>query len=154
MAIFVSILLAFMAMSAMAVAMEGQTGGVFGERMLFGFSADFWILRVMVPLFLLPVIIVAGLESRIVGTLAIAYVIGSVVEDFFWFVVNPYYGLGKWNSTDATWPNWIKIGPFELPLFYLISFAVTLILWFVFFKNANRVNLFFKKYLPWATTKL
>jgi len=142
--IFFVEVLAFISISFWAAAMEGPTGGLFGKRGIdvFGvkLSADFWIFCVMAPLFLLLPLLVGGFESKLFGTLAAGAFIGGMLEDFFWFVVNPYYGVAKFNSTYATWLSWIKIGAFEIPNFYPLNIAAAVVVWFVFVKNSAKVD--------------
>lgn len=143
--IFLIEILAFISMSFMAVAMEGSTGGLFGKNMIYGLSADFWIFSVMVPLFLLIPLIVHGFDdSKLFGTLLIGYLIGIVLEDFCWFIINPNFGILRFNSKYATWINWINLGLFEIPCFYIINPFLAFLAWFIFIKNERKVNLFIK----------
>lgn len=144
--IFFVEILAFISISFMAVAMEGPEGGIFGKNTIYGLSADFWIFAVMIPLFLLIPIIAHGFESKFFGTLAIGYFVGSTLEDFFWFVVNPNFGITKFNSKYATWLPWIKIGHFEIPSFYISNLFLAILIWFIFIKNANRTNSILKRH--------
>lgn len=117
--IFFVEILAFISISLWAAAMEGSTGGIFGQRKIYGFNADFYIFVLTVPLFLLLPLIIKP-EVKLFGTLLGAYLIGIALEDFFWFVVNPSYGIQKFNSYYGFWlTDWIRIGPIEFPLFYV-----------------------------------
>ena len=139
-------ILAFLSISAWAVAMEGPTGGIFGRQgfNVFGInlSADFWIFFVMVPLFLLLPLIAKGFKSKLFGILAAGAFIGTMLEDFFWFVINPHFGLSKFNSTYATWLSWIRVGALELPYFYPLAIFAAAVIWFVFIKNSEKVDKF------------
>ena len=146
--IFLVEILAFISMSFMAVAMEGPTGGLFGKNMIYGISADLWIFSVMVPLFLLIPLIVQGFkDSKLFGTLLVGYLIGTILEDFFWFIINPNFGILKFNSNYATWIVWVNLGLFEIPRFYIINLFFTFFVWFVFIKNERKVNSFVKNFL-------
>lgn len=61
-----------------------------------------------------------SLELRIIGI----FLIGAALEDLFYFVINPAYGLGKFNSKDAYWHRWV--GP--LPMLYWVYFSLAFIL--------------------------
>jgi|SRR3989344_1673863 len=45
------------------------------------------------------------------------------LEDFLWFVLNPAYGIRKFNKTTVTWHH-IWIGP--IPLFYLTNIFISI----------------------------
>jgi hypothetical protein len=146
--VFLVIVLGYIAMSCMAVAMEGKTGGIFGKKHLFGLSADAWIFFVMVPLFLCVSLIVNGLDSKLLGTIILGMIVGGVLEDFFWFVFNPDYGIAKFNPTGAPWLPWMNLGVFSIPSFYLLGIAFAILTWILFIHNSDVVNIFIKKYLP------
>ena len=87
----------------------------------------------MMFLFLLLVPLAAsGWSTRLFGLLISLGFIGIMLEDFLWFVINPKYSLKKFNSKDAYWYPWIKIGKFEMPVIYAICFLVSLLSWFIF----------------------
>jgi hypothetical protein len=144
--IFLLEILAFISLSFMAVAMEGPEGGLFGKNTIYGLSADFWIFTVAIPLFLLLPIIACGFESKLFGTLAAGYFVGITLEDFFWFIVNPNFGIMKFNSKCATWLQWIRIGFFEVPIFYVSNLLIAILIWFIFIENGNKIDSIIKKY--------
>lgn len=76
---------------------------------------------------LLPLLLV-GFTLHFFLVLCISFIVGLRVEDFTWFVVNPLHPLSKWNPKDTRWYPWVKLGTFSLPLSYVISFFVTIIL--------------------------
>lgn len=94
---------------------------------------EFYIFAVMCPLFLSLPLIVNGWDSKLFGILVSAYFSGMILEDYLWFVVNPVVSIKQFNSKWANYYPWLKIGPFEIPLGYvlglLISFASWLFLW-------------------------
>ena len=58
-----------------------------------------------------------SLELQIVALFFLAI----VLEDFFWFVFNPYYGIKKFNKINAHWHiHWVGI----LPMLYLKYFVL------------------------------
>lgn len=144
--IFLIEILAFISISFWAAAMEGPIGGIFGTRTLYGFNADFYIFNLTVPLFLLMVLLMKP-TVKLFGTLATGYLLGIILEDFFWFVLNPYYGIQKFNSVNAFWLlNWINLGV-EVPLFY-INYALTAFFtWFIFVYKSEMVSKIIKKYI-------
>ena len=149
--VFIVEILAFISISFWAALMEGPTGGVFGVRAFnflgFEMNADFFIFCTTVPLFILITFIMAGPDVKLFGTLATGYCIGIILEDFFWFVVNPYYGVQKFNSVDAVWlVDWIKFGDFEVRFFYLKNIVGAILLWFIFVHNSEKVRKLVKKY--------
>ena len=52
----------------------------------------FWLLITFAFLLTLP-LIVTGWNTKLFGIILSAASIGTIVEDFLWFVVNPYYSL-------------------------------------------------------------
>jgi hypothetical protein len=144
--IFLIEILALISISFWAAAMEGPIGGIFGQRELFGFNADFYIFFITIPLFLLIVLITKP-SVKLFGVLATGFLMGIVLEDFFWFVVNPYYGIQKFNSENAFWLlHWINIG-FEIPLFYIRYLLGAFLAWFIFVYNSERIEKFIKRYV-------
>ena len=137
-------LLAFLPISCMAVAMEGSMGGLFGRNTFYGLSADIWLFGFSIPLFLILIMIVKGFNSELFGTLLCGDFIGMMLEDFFWFVINPSFGLGKFNSTYATWLLWLKTDYFEIPFLYIICTAIAVISWFIFIKNSKAIDSFLR----------
>ena len=95
---------------------HGWTKGVLGYRVR---EYHFWLWYVVVPLFVFSPLVATGFEPRVFGTLAAAYLLGGILEDFLYFAVNPHFGLKKWNSVDAPWMPWFDLGAVEVPKFYV-----------------------------------
>ena len=74
----------------------------------------------------------AGFSWRLFGILLSAYSSGLILEDFFWFVVNPKFSLRDFNSKKVKWYPWIRIGKVEFPSFYLVSLSVSILSWVLF----------------------
>ena len=87
----------------------------------------FWVFLIL--LFLLP-FVVFDFNLRMFGIVLSAFSIGFVFEDFFYFIVNPYFGIKKFNSKNANWYPWFKLGRFEIPINYLIGIVVALLSYF------------------------
>lgn len=145
--IFFIEILAFISISFWAAAMKGPIGGIFGQKEIYGFNADFYIFLLTVPLFLvLPLIIKP--EVKLFGTLLGGYLIGIALEDFFWFVVNPYYGIQKFNSYYGVWlTDWVKIGGIEFPLFYVKYILAGILVLSIIVYKSERITRILNKLL-------
>lgn len=137
--VFLWVMLAFVGLAFLEATIEGERGGgagtFGGQRSIFGYKIrmyHFWLWYVVVPLLVFSPLLVVGLDLSLFGTLAVAYLLGGVLEDFLYFVVNPYFGVRKWNSKDATWMPWFKLGTFEIPQFYVRNFLASIVVWFLF----------------------
>ncbi len=75
-------------------------------------------------------IIIYGFDKKIFGILVSAFSLGFTLEDFVYFIVNPYFGLKKFNSKIAKWYPWIKIGKIELPVSYIIGIGIAVLSWY------------------------
>jgi len=90
----------------------------------------FWLFYVTFPILLSIPFLFVGFSWELFGIILSAYISGLILEDFFWFIANPKYGLKKWNSKDVYWYPWIKIGKFEIPLSYVLAIMLSIIVWF------------------------
>ena len=99
------------------------------KKEIHGYHIFLW--GVTFPVLLILPLIAAGFSWHLFRFIAAGYFIGSVLEDFLWFVVNPRYPFSKWNSRETTWYKWLKVGKFELPAFYLpyLILGVGLLFW-------------------------
>jgi len=102
------------------------------KRVLFT-SYHFWLFVVMVPAFL-AIPLVLNFSIELLGIILSAFFSGLVVEDFTWFVVNPVFPFKKFNSKDAKWHIWVKLGKFEIPATYIISILLAIASWFFLWK--------------------
>jgi hypothetical protein len=56
------------------------------------------------------------------------YMLFWVVEDFLWFVLNPAFGLAKFNKANIPWhPNWWLFAPSEYFIFGVVGVALYLV---------------------------
>jgi hypothetical protein len=94
----------------------------------------FWLFFVMYPLLLLVPFFVYGWDWRLFGILTSAYFSGLILEDAFWFIVNPRFKIEDWNSKKVTWYPWIKICWLEIPAYYLVSIAIALSFWLLLWR--------------------
>lgn len=132
-------MLGFVGLAFLERTVEGEFGGgegTKGWRMnFFGYRLKeyhFWLWYVVVPIFVFSPLIVTGPDPRVFGTLASAYLLGGILEDFLYFVVNPNFGLKKWNSRHGKWMPWFRVGRFEAPQFYVRNALAAVIVWIFF----------------------
>ncbi len=77
------------------------------------------------PFFVFPKLWSPSLEAF---TLA-SFLFAVVLEDFFWFILNPAFRLKKFNKQNVTWfDHWF--GP--VPLFYIRLLLVAMLLFWIF----------------------
>jgi hypothetical protein len=81
-----------------------------GDQPLTGYHI--WLVLLILTFIHSPYIFNLGwTPSRELQTLA-AFCFGVLVEDFFWFLLNPFFGLKKLNRVDAPWHNsWLGLIP-------------------------------------------
>lgn len=91
----------------------------------------FFLFFITFPLLLSLPLVICGFSWRLFGILLSAYISGTIIEDFFWFVVNPMVKFSEWNPEFVDYYPWIKIGKLRFPLFYILGLiASTVILFF------------------------
>ena len=104
----------------------------YGKRVIFT-AYHFWLFIIMIPAFLaIPLLL--NYSKELLGILLSAYFSGLIVEDFTWFVVNPVFPLRKFNSKDAKWHFWLKIGKFEVPYSYIVAAILAIISWLILWR--------------------
>ncbi len=138
--LFFWVLLGFVALAFLETTVEGGEGGgegTYGWRKEFlGYRVKeyhFWLWYVVVPIFVFSPLALVGFDLEVVGVLAMAYLVGGVVEDFAYFIVNPHYGLGKWNSSGARWMPWFRVGRVEVPKFYVRNLLGAGVIWLLMY---------------------
>lgn len=133
--IFLWIILAFVATAIWEAFIEGEHGGakkqVGWSFKLAGYDVKgyhFWLWLVAYPMLLaLPLIV--SYSQHLLGIILMGYFIGSVLEDFLWFVINPKWSTKDFRPEKVDWYPWFKIGRFALPFFYLPYLAFTFLAW-------------------------
>lgn len=90
-----------------------------GGRAMTGYHA--WVFPFMLLAFHLPLAVNGTvswrLEARCLGSLMLFW----IVEDFLWFVLNPAYGLARFNSQSIPWHRHWLVG---MPVDYLVFTVV------------------------------
>ena len=134
--VFFWMMLGFIGLAFLESTVEGGLGGGEGtkgwRKSIMGYRLKeyhFWLWFVVVPIFVFSPLLVTGFDLRTFGTLAIAYLLGGVLEDFVYFLVNPNFGLKKWNSTSAKWMPWYRVGGIEVPRFYVRNILAAVVVW-------------------------
>lgn len=89
----------------------------------------FWLFIVMYPMLLSLPFVIYGFDRKLFGVIVSAYFSGLVIEDIFWFVVNPVFKLENWDSKHVKWFHWIRMGRFEVPVNYIISLGLAFLSW-------------------------
>jgi hypothetical protein len=83
-----------------------------GGRAMTGYHA--WMFTFIALIFHLPLVMMGTwswvMEVRVLACIMLFW----VVEDFLWFVMNPAFGVDRFNPQNVSWhPNWIFGAPVE-----------------------------------------
>lgn len=97
-------------------------------------SYHFWLFWVMFPA-LIAIPLALDFSWRFFGIILSAYFSGLVIEDYFWFVVNPKFTLKNFNPKDVKWHVWMQIGKFHIPYNYIIGIAIAVASWFFLWRT-------------------
>lgn len=137
--IFVTIYLAMVAMAFWEAYAEGRNS--WGKNKLGwkialpgGFTLTayhFWLFFIMWPLVLFVPVIISGFDVKIVGVLISAYFSGIIIEDIFWYVVNPVVKFRELFSDFSDYYPWIRIGSRKIiPVGYIINLIIAFLSWY------------------------
>lgn len=141
--IFIWIYAAMIAMSFWEAYVEGRNAwdkGKAGWKLRIGkgfvISAyQFYIAVIMLPLLISLPLVVNGWNTKLFGILASAYLSGLVIEDFFWYVVNPKVKLREFWSSFSDYYPWIRIrGKKVIPWGYLLGILLAVLSWWFLWK--------------------
>ena len=81
--------------------------------------------------FLFIPIIIVGWDLELFGILLSAYSTGLIIEDFFYFIVNPAVRFKEFFTDFTDYYPWVKIGNRKiLPLGYPIGIFVSILSWY------------------------
>jgi hypothetical protein len=101
----------------------------FGKYVLTGYH--FFLFIVMLPLLLTLPLVIYGWDWRVFGIILSAYMSGTVIEDFTWFLANPTVRVkNDFNPKFAGYYPWLKIGKFQIPLAYPLGILFALLSWY------------------------
>lgn len=134
---FIWIILGFIAMSFWEAYIEGKypwAGRQVGWKIKFSkrvtlTAYHFWIYIMFFFWFTVP-LAMFGWNLKLFGVIVSAVAVGAVIEDFFWFIVNPFYSLKKFNEKDTYWYAWLKIGKIQIPVSYIVGAVIALLSWY------------------------
>lgn len=73
-------------------------------------------------------LVISGFNWSLFWFLLGAYLIGTIIQDFFWFIFNPEWSLKQWNPNDVDWYLWIAIGKFHVPVSYAVKFCIAILI--------------------------
>jgi hypothetical protein len=141
--IFIIVYIAMVATSFWEAYTEGRNAwdkGKFGWKIKIGkkyvlTAYHFWTFWVMFPALLSLSILTGGWDVRLLGVLISAYASGLVIEDFFWYVVNPKVKFKELWSPFSDYYPWIKIfGKKIIPVGYVTGILIAVIFWYFLWK--------------------
>ena len=61
-----------------------------------------------------------GWSSHLFWLVIIAWLLGTVIEDYLWFVVNPAFPLKNFKPAFVWWHYWVGWGRFKVPEIYVL----------------------------------
>jgi hypothetical protein len=83
-----------------------------GGRAMTGYHA--WVFTFIALIFHMPLVMMGQMSWVLEGRVLAALMLFWVIEDFLWFVLNPGFGLARFNAANATWhKNWVLGAPVE-----------------------------------------
>ena len=97
----------------------------FGEKPLTGYHIWFCLMGFFFLHF--PYFVGLPFSFQFELQLMAVFIWGVVVEDFYWFLLNPAFGLKRFNPQVVTWHEWIWIFP-RFYWTYLITGCAVLLL--------------------------
>jgi len=91
----------------------------------------FYLFVIMLPLLITLPLIIFGWDWTLFGILLSAYATGLVIEDFFYFIVNPAVQFREFFTDFTDYYPWVKIGGKKImPLGYPIGFFIAIGSWY------------------------
>lgn len=107
--IFTLEVLIFILVAIIEVILWDQTGRAFGTNVILGIPTFSWMFLLVTILFF-GIPIHAGIfGSKLIGTFAIGYLIGNILGNFTFFILNLSFGIARFNSSYIPQLDWIKI---------------------------------------------
>lgn len=74
-------------------------------------------------LFVVPLLLV-GWDTHLFLVILFSFMVGLVLEDFLWFVVNPQFSLKKWKPKYVRWYPWLTLGTTSIPTMYMVAIGM------------------------------
>lgn len=135
--IFLWIILGFVSMSFWEAYVEGkypwagrQVGWKIKMTKHISLTAyHFWVYIMFIFFLGLPFLI-EGWDTKLFGIILSATCLGLIVEDFLWFIINPFYSLKKFNPKDVYWYPWLNLKIISIPVPYIASISVSVLSWY------------------------
>ena len=107
-----------------------------GGRAMTGYHA--WIFSFMFLIFHLPMVAQARFSLRAEAQALACIMLFWIVEDFVWFVLNPAYGLARFDPLHVSWhKRWLWHAPVEYWIFLPLAAAL---FWLAFRAPADRIE--------------
>jgi hypothetical protein len=95
----------------------------------------FFLFCVMIPLLLFLPLVIFGWDAKLFGVLVSAYFSGLVIEDFFWFVVNPVVKFSEFTTSFTDYYPWIRIGGRKIiPTYYVLNIVIAILSWLLIWR--------------------
>jgi len=95
----------------------------------------FWMALIFIPSFLSLPILIAKDRKGMFYFVGAVFSMMAAVEDFGYYLTNPYFGIEKLNSASIdNFVFWNMFGV-EIPRFYIIMAVVTSIFWYKWFQH-------------------
>lgn len=109
---------------------KGKSGWRIGKKPWILTQYHFFLFWVTFPL-LLSIPLVVSYSPELLRTIVFAYLTGTIIQDFSWFIFNPRWRLRRFNPRYVDWHAWVRIGPLNIPVLYLIGITLALIVAFI-----------------------
>lgn len=139
--VFCLIMVSMAAFAYVEAVLEGDEGWARDKkvwRFKIGWGYDYTSYHIVTYYFLFPLLVIllplsiAGFSWSFFWFLLASYLLGTIIEDFLWFVFNPKRPFRSWNPDQTKWYPWVKFGRVALPVSYVIKLiAAILILQFL-----------------------
>lgn len=135
------IMLAYLAISFWESSVEGRNAwdkGKHGWKIKFRGKTiltryHFFLFYIMVPVFLSLPLVISGWDSHVFGVLLFSFFLGSMLEDFMWYVINPKVKFKEFKTEFSDYYPWFKIaGKKIVPLYYLFSTIAAIATYIIF----------------------
>ena len=89
----------------------------------------FWSWIVMIPMFLMLPFVMFGFNLHLFWLVVIGFLLGTVIEDYLWFVINPAFPYKDFNPKKVWWHYWIGFGEYKVPELYIVYPVLAILIW-------------------------